>query len=77
MIHIREGLGKLWQPILSEFSDIRPGNPSPELRKALGIKNNELPSYVYKMRENGYPPGWLRAARLTHGNIFVFTSVGE
>ena len=54
---------------------------SDALREALGMKENELPSWVYKMRNAGYPPGWLKgegginhvfyAVRLVHKCSYI------
>ena len=49
---------------------IRPGSePSKKLREALGLRHNQLPSYVYRLRELGYPPGWLREAQIMHSGM--------
>ena len=55
---------------------------SDALREALGMKVNELPSWVYKMRNAGYPPGWLKgkgnkAANFSQYWICFFTLVIE
>ncbi|KAH7678312.1 PSP family protein, partial [Aphelenchoides avenae] len=42
----------------------RPGYISDELRDALGIRHNELPGWIYRMRRKGfiegYPPAYLK-----------------
>ena len=49
---------------------IKPGSePSKKLREALGLRHNQLPSYVYRLRELGYPPGWLREAQIMHSGM--------
>lgn len=46
-----------------------PGKISDALRKALGIKNNQLPPYIYLMRELGYPTGWLLEAQVKKSDL--------
>ena len=49
---------------------IKPGSePSKKLREALGLRHNQLPPYVYRLRELGYPPGWLREAQIRHSGM--------
>ncbi|XP_014211070.1 zinc finger CCHC domain-containing protein 8 homolog [Copidosoma floridanum] len=59
-----------------KFGHFVPGQVTPKLRKALGIKDNELPRYIYRMRMLGYPPGWLEEARLQHSGLSLFNSNG-
>ncbi|KAK0401036.1 hypothetical protein QR680_015563 [Steinernema hermaphroditum] len=44
----------------------RPGEPSPQLRAALGLRWNDIPEWIYRMRRlgfiNGYPPSYLKKA---------------
>ncbi len=47
------------------FKDFKPGRVSSALREALGINDNELPPYIYKMRSLGYPPGYLKSKEPT------------
>nr|CDS28458.1 protein mcm10 [Hymenolepis microstoma] len=47
-----------------KFSKIKPGCISNDLRKALGISRHDIPLHVYRMRSLGYPPGWLRKAKV-------------
>ncbi|KAM3179610.1 hypothetical protein ACTXT7_000197 [Hymenolepis weldensis] len=47
-----------------KFSKIKPGHLSYDLRKALGISRQDIPLHVYRMRSLGYPPGWLRKAKV-------------
>ena len=51
------------------------GRISQELREALGLHRKSLPMFVYRMRQLGYPPGWLREAELEKSGYFVFTYV--
>lgn len=47
------------------------GLPSKELRIALGLRESELPSYIYRMREHGLSPGWLKAAETNTSGLDV------
>ncbi|XP_015594059.1 zinc finger CCHC domain-containing protein 8 homolog isoform X2 [Cephus cinctus] len=58
------------------FGHLIPGQISNNLRKALGLKDNDLPKHIYRMRILGYPPGWLEEARLQHSGITLFNSDG-
>ena len=40
-----------------KFEHLKPGLPSEKLRRAMGLKQDQLPSYIYRMRSIGYPPG--------------------
>lgn len=44
---------------MNRFAQLKPGLYTTELRKALGINDEQLPSFTYQMRLLGYPPGWL------------------
>ncbi|KYN12559.1 Zinc finger CCHC domain-containing protein 8 like protein [Trachymyrmex cornetzi] len=59
-----------------KFSHMVPGQLSQKLRKALGLKDNQLPRHIYRMRLLGYPPGWLEEARLQHSGLSLFNSDG-
>ncbi|CAK9809839.1 Zinc finger CCHC domain-containing protein 8 homolog [Anthophora plagiata] len=59
-----------------KFGHMIPGQLSSNLRKALGLKDNELPTHIYRMRTLGYPPGWLEEARLQHSGLTLFNSDG-
>jgi zinc finger CCHC domain-containing protein 8 len=48
-----------------------PGKISDELRQALGINKNQLPPFIYVMRELGYPPGWLIDAEVKQSGLSV------
>ena len=41
------------------FAKFKPGIISGKLREALGIGEQEVPMYIYRMRYLGYPPGYL------------------
>ncbi|XP_034946227.1 zinc finger CCHC domain-containing protein 8 homolog isoform X2 [Chelonus insularis] len=55
----------------------QPGIISSELKKALGLANDELPKHIYKMRLLGYPPGWLEEAKLEHSGLNLYNSDGH
>lgn len=56
-----------------KYDAFKPGIISGELRAALGIRSRELPIHVYKMRQYGYPPGWLEEAKVTDSGLSMFT----
>jgi len=61
------------QVIIEErFRRFQPGFISYELRQSLGLRDNQLPMYIYNMRRCGYPPGWLREARVKKSGLQVF-----
>ncbi|XP_015123905.1 zinc finger CCHC domain-containing protein 8 homolog [Diachasma alloeum] len=60
----------------TKFDHFKPGILSQELRRALGLADNQLPRHIYKMRILGYPPGWLEEARLQHSGINLYNSEG-
>lgn len=45
---------------------------SKELQDALGIVANTLPPFIYRMRELGYPPGWLKEAELETSGLTLY-----
>nr|CAD7263963.1 unnamed protein product [Timema shepardi] len=47
------------------------------LRHALGLYESELPKHIYRMRQLGYPPGWLGDAKIFHSGITVFNEEGK
>lgn len=57
--------------------DIKPGRISNELRAALGIADNDLPIWIYRMRALGYPPGWLNKAVVDTEDIFDTDTLHE
>ena len=61
-----------------KFGHVRPGStPSRKLRDALGLRDGQLPPYVYRLRELGYPPGWLREAQILHSGLSLYLGEGE
>lgn len=45
---------------------------SQELLGALGITTNTLPPFIYRMRELGYPPGWLKEAETENSGLTLY-----
>lgn len=50
---------------------------SNSLREALGLQQNQLPSYIYMMRQLGYPPGWLEATVQHTSGLAMFDRHGK
>ncbi|XP_033746912.1 zinc finger CCHC domain-containing protein 8-like [Pecten maximus] len=61
----------------SESNSFVPGVISEELMDALGITSRYLPSYIYKMRVLGYPPGWLEEAKVQSSGLVLFDGEGN
>ncbi|XP_041347941.1 zinc finger CCHC domain-containing protein 8-like [Gigantopelta aegis] len=59
------------------FSRYKPGHISDDLREALGLASNQLPSYIYRMRMLGYPPGWLAEAQMDTSGLVIFDKHGK
>ncbi|XP_015364683.1 PREDICTED: zinc finger CCHC domain-containing protein 8 homolog [Diuraphis noxia] len=59
------------------WSDLTPGKLSDDLLKALGVPKNGLPVHIYRMREHGYPSGWLEEAREEYSGISIYTTPNE
>ena len=60
------------------FAHLRPGGmPSDRLRRAMGLRERDLPPYVYRMRALGYPPGWLREAEVRHSGVALYLADGS
>lgn len=56
------------------WSDLKPGQLSKRLRRALGLSRHRVPAHVLRMRRLGYPPGWLDAAeRCNDAKLRVLT----
>lgn len=45
---------------------------SKELLDALGVVANTLPPFIYRMRELGYPPGWLKEAEMENSGLMLY-----
>ena len=83
----REFLNKFASPVNSKtryhfddsamkrFGRFKPGVISDELREALGINEQDLPPYIYRMRQLGYPPGYLPKA--TKPSLLIYDGDGS
>lgn len=49
---------------------------SEELLTALGIEGNTLPPLIYRMRQMGYPPGWLKEAEMEDSGLTMYDGNG-
>uniref|UniRef100_A0A8D3B3Y1 Zinc finger CCHC domain-containing protein 8 n=1 Tax=Scophthalmus maximus TaxID=52904 RepID=A0A8D3B3Y1_SCOMX len=58
------------------FAKYKPGVMSEELLSALGIDGNTLPPLIYRMRQLGYPPGWLKEAEMENSGIAMYDGNG-
>lgn len=43
---------------------------------ALGIDGNTLPPLIYRMRQLGYPPGWLKEAEMENSGLTLYDGNG-
>ncbi|KAL3856467.1 hypothetical protein ACJMK2_011221 [Sinanodonta woodiana] len=59
------------------FEKFKPGCLSKELHQALGLSEEQLPMYIYKMRAMGYPPGWLQEAQNRTSGLAMFDKDGK
>lgn len=49
---------------------------SQELLDALGLPSSKLPPFIYRMRELGYPPGWLKEAAEENSGLALYDGNG-
>ncbi|KAK5613813.1 hypothetical protein CRENBAI_015996 [Crenichthys baileyi] len=54
------------------FANFKPGVLSEELLAALGVDGNTLPPLIYRMRQLGYPPGWLKEAEMENSGLSLY-----
>ncbi|XP_014324233.1 zinc finger CCHC domain-containing protein 8 [Xiphophorus maculatus] len=54
------------------FGKFKPGVLSEELLAALGVAGNTLPPLIYRMRQLGYPPGWLKEAEMEDSGLSLY-----
>lgn len=59
------------------YGHLIPGNISEKLRKALGLRKQDLPPYIYRMRVLGYPPGWIKEAEDEFSDLCMFDIDGK
>lgn len=43
---------------------------------ALGVAGNTLPPLIYRMRQLGYPPGWLKEAEMEDSGLSLYDGNG-
>uniref|UniRef100_A0A4W3HBF7 Zinc finger CCHC domain-containing protein 8 n=1 Tax=Callorhinchus milii TaxID=7868 RepID=A0A4W3HBF7_CALMI len=55
-----------------KFDKFKPGVISDELKDALGMTDENLPPFIYRMRQLGYPPGWLEEAELETSGLALY-----
>ncbi|XP_070619359.1 zinc finger CCHC domain-containing protein 8 isoform X2 [Erythrolamprus reginae] len=54
------------------FGCFKPGIISEELQDALGVTEKTLPPFIYRMRQLGYPPGWLKEAEMEKSGLTLY-----
>ncbi|XP_007422803.1 zinc finger CCHC domain-containing protein 8 isoform X1 [Python bivittatus] len=54
------------------FGRFKPGIISEELQDALGVTDKTLPPFIYRMRQLGYPPGWLKEAEMEKSGLTLY-----
>lgn len=57
-------------------NSFKPGLISQKLRDALGLKDDQLPSYIYLMRDLGYPPGWYEMIKTASSGLSMLGKHG-
>ncbi|KAL8180101.1 UNVERIFIED_CONTAM: hypothetical protein K2H54_006644 [Gekko kuhli] len=65
------------EEIEERFGRFRPGIISEELQDALGVTEKNLPPFIYRMRQLGYPPGWLREAEMEKSGLTLYDGKDE
>ncbi|XP_042297788.1 zinc finger CCHC domain-containing protein 8 isoform X2 [Sceloporus undulatus] len=58
--------------IEERFGRFKPGIISEELQDALGVTDKTLPPFIYRMRQLGYPPGWLKEAEMEKSGLTLY-----
>lgn len=41
------------------------------------MTDKSLPPFIYRMRQLGYPPGWLKEAEMEHSGLALYDGKGE
>ncbi|XP_005989029.1 zinc finger CCHC domain-containing protein 8 [Latimeria chalumnae] len=59
------------------FGKFKPGVISEELQDALGVTEKNLPPFIYRMRQLGYPPGWLKEVELENSGLALYDGKGS
>ncbi|XP_029777885.1 zinc finger CCHC domain-containing protein 8 isoform X6 [Suricata suricatta] len=64
------------EEVEERFGRFKPGVISEELQDALGVTDKSLPPFIYRMRQLGYPPGWLKEAELEGSGLALYDGRG-
>ncbi|NWW77643.1 ZCHC8 protein, partial [Climacteris rufus] len=65
------------EEVEERFGKFKPGVISGVLQDALGVTDKSLPPFIYRMRQLGYPPGWLKEAEMEHSGLALYDGRGE
>ncbi|NXJ95260.1 ZCHC8 protein, partial [Corythaixoides concolor] len=65
------------EEVEERFGKFKPGVISEELQDALGVTDKSLPPFIYRMRQLGYPPGWLKEAEMEHSGLALYDGKGK
>lgn len=57
--------------------NVKPGVISERLRQAIGLDDDKLPIWIYRMRVLGYPPGWLKIADMSQTIVPLVAEAGD
>ncbi|NXA03993.1 ZCHC8 protein, partial [Sapayoa aenigma] len=60
------------EEVEERFGKFKPGVISGVLQDALGVSDKSLPPFIYRMRQLGYPPGWLKEAEMEHSGLALY-----
>uniref|UniRef100_A0A8D0H644 Zinc finger CCHC domain-containing protein 8 n=1 Tax=Sphenodon punctatus TaxID=8508 RepID=A0A8D0H644_SPHPU len=60
------------EEVEERFGKFKPGIISDELQDALGVTDKNLPPFIYRMRQLGYPPGWLKEAEMENSGLALY-----
>ncbi|XP_040465620.1 zinc finger CCHC domain-containing protein 8 isoform X2 [Falco naumanni] len=65
------------EEVEERFGKFKPGVISGELQDALGVTDKSIPPFIYRMRQLGYPPGWLKEAEMEHSGLALYDGKGD
>ncbi|KAJ7419326.1 zinc finger CCHC domain-containing protein 8 isoform X2 [Willisornis vidua] len=65
------------EEVEERFGKFKPGVISEVLQDALGVTERSLPPFIYRMRQLGYPPGWLKEAEMEHSGLALYDGRGN
>lgn len=57
--NVSRGQNRYYQKTPGKFDDLKAGVLGSETRECLGLRENDPPPWLHRMRELGYPPGYL------------------